>query len=90
MSKLTVGQHELLPQFFHAMEVEAHNRRENAGYSGSWGDGGARDLQEKVECWKAGLEGRIPDALKKFFTDFEKSRDPQYTEYLRLKERFEE
>jgi hypothetical protein len=67
----------------------AEQRRLDAGYSGSYDDGGARMLEEKVEAWEAGLNGTIPKCISNLHKEFSKTIDPEYQKYLELKKRFE-
>lgn len=66
----------------------AQNRRDDAGYSGAYHDGGARDLEEKIKAWHAGIEGVVPDCLQTIWSDHQRSMDPEYQEYLRLQKKF--
>ncbi len=53
----------------------AKERRENAGYNGEWGDGGASRLEEQVRFFCAGGgKGAIPSEWKQY----EKLIDPEY------------
>ena len=38
----------------------AEDKRTDAGYSGSWDDGGAKDDVEKLEMWLMGIRGQVP------------------------------
>jgi hypothetical protein len=87
--KLIAIDHERIPGFFNAMEARAKSLADSAGFSGSWGDNGAGHLRERVECWRAGLENRVPDALEDEFDEYSKTQDPEYNEFLRLKNKFE-
>jgi hypothetical protein len=74
----------------------AEQLRLDAGYSGSHGDNGAYKLLESFEIFKLGvLAGQsatqtntdlidVPNQWKDYF----KEEDPEYLEYLRLKEKF--
>lgn len=49
----------------------------------------ADDIQEQISVYEAGMAGKIPDVWKLYHADFVKLNDPEYNEYLRLKEKFE-
>ena len=69
---------------------DAEERRQNAGFNGQHSDGGARELEEKVEIYRHGLEGSFPTEWVKYVKQYKKENDPEYKMYLRLKEQFEE
>lgn len=76
--------------------ADAEKIRRNAGYSGSWTDGGADNLRNQAYCFRDGLAGRVPDSLKKYAKEAEKSlalaemkNDPEWAEYERLMKKFE-
>lgn len=62
----------------------AKHKREQAGYNGEYGDGVASILEMQVKFYNYGRENKIPPEWK----DYEKQLDPEYTEYLRLKQKF--
>lgn len=64
----------------------AADARSNAGYSGSWDDGGASRMERDIEFYLMGRSGLIPPDWKKY----QKLLDPEYKEYLRLKNKFEQ
>jgi len=72
------------------MREIAHQKREDAGYSGSWGDNGARALEETCDAFEAGLQGKCPDAWKEELAKMQRENDPEYKEFLRLKQKFGE
>lgn len=70
----------------------AERRRYNAGMSGSWGDNGASDSEEKLEYWVDGIffaQTGKTEKYKELVQKIENDADPEYHEYLRLKEKFE-
>lgn len=69
--------------------TEAHNARENAGYSGSWGDGGAGILEAQVQFYRYGQQGIVPPEWQKHAEQARKEADPEYSEYQRLRGKFE-
>ena len=71
------------------VKVRAEGKRQNAGFAGEWGDGGAsRDL-DILAAWCAGLNRTVPRQFLGVLEDLRKDADPEYAEYLRLKSRFE-
>lgn len=62
----------------------ATERREAAGYDGSWNDNGAGRMERDIEFYRAGMEGRIPQD----WLVYEITLDPEYVEYQRLKKKF--
>ncbi len=69
--------------------AEAHQARENAGYSGSWGDGGAGVMEAQVQFYRYGRDGVIPPEWQKYAEEVRKEADPEYAQYQRLKNKFE-
>ncbi len=69
--------------------AEAHSARENAGYSGSWGDGGASVLEAQVQFYRYGRDGVVPPEWQKYADQANKEADPEYAQYQRLKAKFE-
>ena len=67
----------------------AQKKRENAGFAGSMGDGGASRIEIEIEVYEAGVAGEVPNTWKKEYKEFSNKLDPQYEEYLELKKRFE-
>ena len=66
----------------------AEEARTNAGYSGSWGDGGAAQMEAEVQFYRAGQAQEIPRSWMKYATEAEQEADPEHAEYLRLKKKF--
>ena len=67
----------------------AKKRKENAGYNGSMDDGGASILKTQVEFYKAGMNGTIPSQWNQYAEEIRKVSDPEFAEYMRLKNKFE-
>ena len=67
---------------------EAFKRAEDSGYGGSSGDGGASALRVQVEFYRCGMKGEIPTEWREYVKKIKKISDPEYAEYLRLKEKF--
>ena len=63
---------------------EAETKKTNARYNGEYGDGGAGTLEMQVKFYRYGLQGVMP----KEWESYAKKTDPEYDEYLRLKEKF--
>lgn len=68
---------------------KADKLQESAGYNGSWDDGGASRLRDEVKFYRYGQSKSIPKEWKKHVKEFSQEIDPEYDEYLRLKEKFE-
>jgi uncharacterized protein YihD (DUF1040 family) len=70
--------------------VEAHARqlRDDAGYSGAMNDGGAGIVLAQLKFYKYGRDRVIPPEWSQYAKDYARSVDPDYSEYLRLKEKF--
>jgi len=83
--KLTVNHHTAFLDF---LEKQAQEARLSAAYGGRWDDGGAQALKDQIECWRAGLENRVPDVWGAYAKAFETVSDPEYAEYQRLQAKF--
>jgi hypothetical protein len=59
--------------------------REDAGYGGRHDDGGARHIEEQVKFFNYGLARQMPPEWQDFANQF----DSEYSEYQRLKKKFE-
>lgn len=72
----------------------AAQQKEAAGYNGSFHDGGASVVEEKVQAFKAGMELRIPEFWSAQYAEtydrYLKVQDPEWQNYQRLKAKFEE
>ena len=67
---------------------DAEDRREGAGMSGSYSDGGASDLETQVEYYRYGRDGDLPPDWRKYAKEAKDKADPEYEQYLRLKGKF--
>ena len=67
---------------------DADNKKETAAYNGSMNDDGASRLKEQVSFYKAGRQGVIPLEWSKYAEESKKISDPEYSEYIRLKNKF--
>lgn len=87
--------HKINDMVAEAARLDAAQRRETAGQSGSWNDGGAREIEGQVAAWEAGLRGEVPDSLSRYLDVVKDKlavaraeRDPEYADYVRLKAKF--
>jgi len=62
----------------------AEELRKNAAYSGEWGDGGATELLNNLMYYDLGRKQLIPPTWESYLI----KSDPEYDEYLRLKQKF--
>jgi hypothetical protein len=79
-----------LAKLLEHMRHVAKARREDAGYSGSWSDGGASSLLAECDAFEAGLNQTVP---KRWQTEFERMKhlqDPEYLTYLKLHQKFKD
>jgi hypothetical protein len=67
---------------------DADKRESDAGYGGSHSDGASR-LRDQVKFYKAGMKGDIPEDWNEYVQEYVKNTDPEYSEYIRLKQKFE-
>jgi hypothetical protein len=69
------------------IETEILTRKNNAAWGGEMGDRVAGVIQLQLDAWLAGLKGIVPENWKDFPAWIQS--DPEYPEYLRMKEKFE-
>ena len=69
---------------------EAEQKRENAGYNGDYGDGGASQLEDQVKFFKLGWGQQFPPEWEKYKIQFNRENDPEYQKYLLLKDKFKD
>jgi len=67
---------------------EADRKDESSAYAGGTGGAGG-DLRRQTQMYVAGREHGIPKEFQEFVDQYRKERDPEYEQYLRLKEKFE-
>lgn len=86
-------------QIVETITQKANEMRTNAAYGGEHGDGGASRLEQDLEFFALGFKTQtgnmgisdletkvdVPYAWQKYFF----RQDPEYDEYLRLKNKFE-
>ena len=68
-----------------AVRIEAHEREQNAAYGGRMDDGGSGSLLKEVEFYEKGLRREYPKEWERY----SKHIDPEYKEYMRLKNKFD-
>jgi hypothetical protein len=68
---------------------DAENQAESAGYGGRMDDGGASKMRSQVEFYRAGLNKTFPPEWDKYVKKYLEIYDPEYSEYIRLKQKFE-
>lgn len=68
----------------------AYNRRENAAFAGSHGDGGCAEIVRELTIWIDGLNGASPSTgtLAVVKQRFDRDNDSDYQTYLELKKKF--
>lgn len=54
------------------------------------GDAAAKRLGDLSNAWEAGLRGEVPEVLRPFMEQARRETDPEWGEYQRLRERFEQ
>ena len=74
--------------FLEFIRSKAHDYRENAAHGGRMDDGGARELESQIDAYCAGMKGSVPINWESYVTEYERISDPEYKNYLRLKQKF--
>lgn len=69
--------------------ADAASCRSRAGGNGEWSDGGAKELEDQVRFFRSGQASELPYEWKKYVDQAHKLSDPEYSEYQRLKAKFE-
>lgn len=83
---------DLIQHIKKVIKDSAEQKRFNAGMAGSWGDNGAAESERNLEYFLDGIQFArtgFTTKYKKIVDDLEKSADPDYQEYLKLKEKYE-
>jgi len=57
---MAIDNQELIDKIMVLVLKDANERRESAGYSGSWTDGGAGYLEDQVKFFKYGMDSQLP------------------------------
>ena len=70
------------------IKTEAQARRDDAGYSGRYDDGGSGALLREVEAYQAGMAGTVPPSWQPIIEKHVRQHDAEYQEYLRLANKF--
>lgn len=78
-----------IANFIHYLENIATSVEYSAGMNGSIHDGGAREIRNQIEAYRAGLHNIIPDIWQSYWKTHNKEQDPEYNQYLELKKKFE-
>ncbi|MNB72102.1 hypothetical protein D3C75_186840 [compost metagenome] len=75
-----------------AIEKEAHNLAQDAGYAGEMGDGGAGRLREQVKWFSYGMiyanKKEFPQEWNKYAEKIAREADPEWAELQRLMGKF--
>lgn len=82
---------QLVRQIEAAVKKSAHSARENAAYAGSFGDGGASQMEDKLRYWLDGIkfaQTGETTTYKSMVDQFKREQDPEYQTWLKLKEKF--
>lgn len=79
----------LLPAFSLFIAGIAKKKREEAGYAGEYGDRGASELMRNLETFCAGLNCEIPMSLSTVWSEFMKTQDVEFAEFLEMKKKME-
>ena len=75
-----------IEELIKAVKIEAKNRADNAAYNGERHDGGSSTLLNQVKYYEMGMKGEYPEEWERF----NRHIDPEYKDYLRLKNKFRE
>lgn len=68
---------------------QAADAETNAAHAGLTHDNGAREMRDKAEAYWKGLSREVPDWLEPEIAKARLEEDPEYQEYRRLKQKFE-
>lgn len=84
---------DIVEQALCLMKEDAIKRGENAAQAGERHDGGKRDMLQKVEFFEDGIRYTLDKVRPKWLLGYiaiaKIQNDPEYSEYQRLKEKFE-
>ena len=70
---LDINSKKVFHEFKAFVQKVAKKKRDDAGFMGSWSDGGAEELLANFECFEAGIELKIPKPLKEVWNQYNKS-----------------
>jgi ATP sulfurylase len=77
------------PQFLIYLQQVADKKEQNARMDAQMSDGGAKILRDQVDMYICGQINIIPTQWDEYYKQYTKELDPEYGEYLRLKDKFE-
>lgn len=66
----------------------AKNKQDDAAYGGSMHDNGGGSLMLQADAYEAGAAGVIPEAWLSMLKEYTKTIDPEYQEFIRLRNKF--
>ena len=78
---------EYMLRFLNYLNNVAYEEKTNAGYSGERYRG---SLPQEIEAYRHGLNQTIPSSWEEHKQHFDITQDPEYDEYIRLKEKFKD
>ena len=79
---------ENINEFLEFLRRKATKLQDDAGYNGRHDDGGASHIRDMIDVYIAGMSQQLPENWKRYYEEFQKEGDPEYQEYLRLKNKF--
>lgn len=68
---------------------QAADAETSAAHAGLTHDNGAREMRDKAEAYWKGVNREVPDWLEPEIAKARLEEDPEYQEYRRLKQKFE-
>ena len=74
--------------FIDFLQKEAKILGNSAAHNGAYNDGGQKELERQVQAWMAGRAGQIPSFWESYMKKYRRETDPEFKEYIRLKEKF--
>lgn len=80
---------EHIDEIIEMVEQAAAEMRDTAACNGEWNDGGAGKLLELVKFYNYGRKAVIPPEWEEYEQEYKNKHDPEFQEYLRLKQKFE-
>jgi len=78
-------------QFEEAIDLvikDAELKKEDAGYNGSYDDGGYSSTMYMIKVFREGMDYALNGTTPDFLKDYLKKLDPEYQEFIRLKKKF--
>lgn len=86
-----MNKQEIINEIKKSVTESASKARDDAGFSGSWGDGGAHQMEEKLKWWLDGIqfaESGETSVYGAMIKRIEEESDPEFVEFKRLQEKF--